>query len=148
MYNIKHKNKTPVREMDVFKAILLCIYLFWLLWRHPFFLLLNYFSRLLFHVTGTTPWILKSITAELYSSYFIIAYFYPSFPLVSTVSEANSGTLVFTMQYLVICGTPSRASGRQMLPNPFLREAENISRGGKYLKYILLLTYLAYIQPI
>ena len=52
------------------------------------------------------------------------------------------------MQYLVICGTPSRASGRQMLPNPFLREAENISRGGKYLKYILLLTYLAYIQPI
>ena len=148
MYNIKHKNKTPVREMDVFKAILLCIYLFWLLWRHPFFLLLNYFSRLLFHVTGNTPSILKSIRAELYSSYFVIAYFYPSFPLVSTVSEANSGTLVFTMQYLVICGTPSRASGRQMIPNPFLREAENIPRGGKYLKYILLLTYLAYIQPI
>ena len=136
MYNIKQKNKTPIREMDVFKAILLCIYLFWLLWRHPFFILLNYSSRLLFHVTGNTPSILKSIRAELYSSYFIIAYFYPSFPLVSTVSEANSGTLVFTMQYLVIYGTPCR----QMLPSPFLREAENIP--------ILLLTYLAYIQPI
>ena len=123
MYNIKHKNKTPVREMDVFKAILLCIYLFWLLWRHPFFLLLNYFSRLLFHVTGTTPWILKSITAELYSSYFIIAYFYPSFTLVSTVSEANSGTLVFTMQYLVIYGTPSHC---QWSPDA----SQSLSQGG------------------
>ena len=103
MYNIKHKNKTPVRKVGIFKAILLFIYILCLLWRHSFL-----YFWITFPCHRHDTWILKSISAELYSSYFIIAYF----PLVSTVSEVNSGTLVFAMQHLATYGTQARASGR------------------------------------
>ena len=68
------------------------------------FLILNYFSWLLFHVTGTAPELLRllkvSTSSELYPDYFIVAYFYSISSLVSTVSEAPNSTLPFTAQHL------------------------------------------------
>ena len=93
--------------MDTFKAVLSFIYFGCSEGIH--FLILNHFSQLLFHVTGTLPWVLKSTSPKVFPNYFIVAYFYPIFPLVSTISEANNGTLAFTFQYLVTYGTPCHA---------------------------------------
>ena len=92
-YATKHKNKTPVGETDVFRAIhllihsfiCLFIYLFWHLFKHPV-LILNYLAQLLSYVTSTPPWCFKSTSPELYPNYIIVAYFYLSF----TVREAAS----------------------------------------------------------
>ena len=132
--------------MDTFKAVLSFIYFGYSEGIH--FLILNHFSRLLFHVTGTLPWVLKSTSPKIFPNYFIVAYFYPIFPLVSTISEANNSTLAFTFQYLVTYGRPCHASDHQMLPNLLSRETEVILRGDKYLKYMPPLTYIIYLQPI
>ena len=80
-YATKHKNKTPVGEIDVFRAIhllihsfiCLFIYLFWHLFKHPV-LILNYLAQLLSYVTSTPPWCFKSTSPELYPNYIIYNY--------------------------------------------------------------------------
>ena len=97
----KYENKTPLGEMDPFRAILFLFNFFGCL-ESIHFLILNYFSQLLFHVASTParlPRPMKVTTSSrLYPDYFNVAYFPPTFSLLNTVSEATSGTLPLTMQ--------------------------------------------------
>lgn len=61
------------------------------------FLTPNYFSRPLFYVTDTQPWLHKFTSSTLYSNYFLLLSFIPFFHYL-TVCEATVGTQPLTTQ--------------------------------------------------
>ena len=82
---------------------------FWLLRKHLVFIL-NYFSQLLFHVTGSLAWLLKSTSFELFRNYFLLLAFALSFPYLTQFSA-----LTLMVQHLwdaMLCQWSSDA-GRQ-----------------------------------
>ena len=54
-----------------------------------------YFSWVVFHVTDTSPWLLKSTSSEVYPNYFLLRSF-----LRNTASETTVGTLLLIVQHL------------------------------------------------
>ena len=54
-----------------------------------------YFSWVVFHVTDTSPWLLKSTSSEVYPNYFLLHSF-----LRNTASETTVGTLLLIVQHL------------------------------------------------
>ena len=110
-------------------------------------------SWLLFHVTGTLPWLLKpakvSTNSELYYDYFPL----PTFLECSGIHFFNSPLTRPVRLHLATCHslysssvthrTTCHASGHLMLPTHSLpRKAEDFPRGDKHPKHMYLLTYL------
>ena len=54
-----------------------------------------YFSWVVFHVTDTSPWLLKSTSSEVYPNYFFLRSF-----LRNTASETTISTLLLIVQHL------------------------------------------------
>ena len=117
-------------------------------------------SGLLFHATGTPPWLLRpvkiSTSSKLYPDYFRLPTFLdcPGIQFFDSpfFQHSQLGCFFFTCPSLcstcVTYGTLCHAIDHQMLPTQSLpRKAEDFPTGDKYLKHVPLLTYLIYFSP-
>ena len=141
-YVTRHKNKTPVREMDAFRAIFYFFYFLAALNAYIFYFwvtFLCYFSM--------APGFFPGFSSLPALSFTLTTLLLDTVTVFNTVSEATSSILALTIQQLCYW-IPCCNSGHQMLPNSFPRGAEDIPEGGKYRKHMPLLKYLAYLQPI
>ena len=102
------------------------------------FLFSNYLSQLLFHITNTPPWFIKSTSSELYPNYILLL----TFDLFSLYLTQLVRLALAPYHILCnICVTYSRpycTSGHQIFSNLFPKEVEGIVRGSKYPKGVPL----------
>ena len=118
-------------------------------------------SGLLIHVTGTPPWLLRSVKVSTSSELYPDCFWLPAFldcsgiqfliHLLFLTQSVRLPLVTYPWLYIayMIYKMPCYASGQQALPTqPLPREAEDFSRDGNHSKHVPLPQYLAWLQPI
>ena len=143
---------TPLGVLDCSRAIFLFnlfVYFFWLVQRDPFFNSELFFAATFpchQHYTLVSQvhqlWILPQLFFL-----FLLLFGCPIFPLPNTVSETNSCTLYLCVLPVLLTVCHAAPVVTRCFQTAFSIETENISRGEKYPKNMVPVTYVTYLPP-